>query len=77
LVIEVSDSTVTYELSRKADLYRQYGVREYWVVDINARCVHLHRLDGGWPAATVPLTTAHTPSRIPRLSVRIADFLPD
>jgi Uma2 family endonuclease len=77
LVIEVSDSTVTHDLRRKAELYRQYGVREYWVVDINASCVHVHRLDGEWPAAPVPLTTALTPSLIPGLSVVIADFLPD
>jgi Uma2 family endonuclease len=77
LVIEVSDSTVAHDLHRKADLYRQYGVREYWVVDVNAALVHVHRLDGEWPAAPVPLTTALAPSLIPGLSLTIADFLPD
>jgi len=75
LLIEVSDSTVSHDLKRKAALYRQYGVREYWVVDVNAAVVHVHRLDGAWPATPVPLTTALTPSLIPGLSLRIADFL--
>ncbi len=77
LVIEISDTTLTHDLRRKADLYRQYGVREYWVVDVNAALVHVHRLEGEWPAAPVPLTTALTPRLIPDLSVTIADFLSD
>jgi Uma2 family endonuclease len=77
LLIEVSDSTVAHDLRRKAALYRQYGVREYWVIDVNAGCVHVHRLDGEWPAAPVPITTTLTPSLIPGLSLTIADFLPD
>jgi Uma2 family endonuclease len=75
LLIEISDSTLAYDLRRKANLYRQYGVREYWVVDVNAGAVHVHRLDGEWPAAPVPLTTAVAPSLIPGLSVTIADLL--
>jgi Uma2 family endonuclease len=77
LLIEISDSTLAHDMRRKASLYRQYGVREYWVIDVNAACVHVHHLDGAWPSAPVPLTTALTPSLIPSLSVRIADFLPD
>jgi Uma2 family endonuclease len=77
LLIEISDSTLAHDMRRKAALYRQYGVREYWVVDVNAGLVHVHRLDGEWPAAAVPLTTALTPSLIPGLSFAIADFLPD
>jgi Uma2 family endonuclease len=77
LLIEVSDSTLAHDLRRKADLYRQYGVREYWVIDVNASLLHVHRLDGEWPAAPVPLTQAVTPSLIADLSLRLSDFLPD
>jgi Uma2 family endonuclease len=76
LLIEVSDTALAHDMHRKAALYRQYGVREYWVIDVNAAVVHVHRLAGAWPAAPVPLTTALTPSLIPGLSLRIADFLP-
>ena len=35
LVIEVAHTSLPYDLSVKADLYRDYGVREYWVVDVD------------------------------------------
>ena len=77
LIIEVSDSTLPYDLRLKADLYRRHGVREYWVVDVNAGVLHVHRADGAWPAAAIPLTEAVEPSLIRGLRVTIADFLPD
>jgi Uma2 family endonuclease len=50
LLIEVSDTTLKDDLGWKAELYSQFGVREYWVIDVNARCVHRHRLgpDGAY-----------------------------
>ncbi len=43
LLIEVSDSTVNYDLKRKAPLYARAGIADYWVVDIPAKLVHVHR----------------------------------
>jgi Uma2 family endonuclease len=77
LLIEIADSTLTHDLGRKADLYREHGVREYWVVDVNARRLHVHRAEGAWPAPAVPLTDVIAPGLIPGFSVRLADFLPD
>lgn len=42
LVIEVSDSTLDYDLGTKADLYAAAGVPEYWVVDLNENRVLMH-----------------------------------
>ena len=42
LVIEVSDSTLSTDLGRKADLYADAGVPEYWVVDLNEDRVLCH-----------------------------------
>ena len=42
LVIEVSDSTLDTDLGRKADLYANSGVPEYWVVDLNEDRVLMH-----------------------------------
>lgn len=48
LVIEVAQSTIKYDLAFKAELYAQHGVRDYWVVDVNAATIIVHRtLDGG------------------------------
>lgn len=49
LVIEVSDSTLETDLGRKADLYANAGVAEYWVIDLNENRALLHanpRADG-------------------------------
>jgi len=43
LAVEVSDSTLAFDLERKANLYARAGIREFWVVDVNARGVHVHR----------------------------------
>jgi Uma2 family endonuclease len=43
LAIEVSDTTIAFDLSRKAQIYANAGVPEYWVIDLNRRRVVAHR----------------------------------
>jgi Uma2 family endonuclease len=40
LAVEISDSTLKFDLSRKLALYAREGIAEYWVVDIKGRKVH-------------------------------------
>ncbi len=40
LIVEVSDATVQFDLTRKAKLYACNNVSEYWVIDVNAGVVH-------------------------------------
>ena len=42
LLIEVSDTTLRYDLNTKARLYATHGIREYWVVDLVANKVWRH-----------------------------------
>ena len=42
LLIEVADTTLDTDLGRKADLYADAGVPEYWVVDLNEDRVLMH-----------------------------------
>jgi hypothetical protein len=51
-------------------------VREYGVADVNAGVTHVHRLEAAWSAAPAPFATELSPSLIPGLRIRIADFLP-
>ncbi len=44
LVIEISDSTLEYNLTVKARLYAAGGVREYWVVDCEGQRIFANRL---------------------------------
>jgi Uma2 family endonuclease len=75
LVIELSDSSLGYDMTRKADLYRRAGVREYWVIDLKTRRLHVHRADGPWPAAPIPITDTVEPNLRPGVKLRIADVL--
>lgn len=43
LVIEVSDSSLGYDLRVKAPLYAAHGVRDYWVVDAVRQTIRVHR----------------------------------
>jgi len=43
LAIEVSWSSLRRDLERKAELYAEAGVQEYWVFDVKARRIVLHR----------------------------------
>jgi Uma2 family endonuclease len=45
LTVEIlSPSNTAIEMSRKFNLYRRAGVREYWVIDPSAKSLHIHSL---------------------------------
>jgi Uma2 family endonuclease len=46
LLIEVSDTTLRYDLNVKARLYAAHEIPEYWVVDLAAKRVWRHRRPG-------------------------------
>jgi Uma2 family endonuclease len=43
VLIEVSDSTLSFDLGTKVPLYARSGVPEVWVVDVNSQVVHRFR----------------------------------
>lgn len=49
LAVEVSDSSLRYDLGKKARLYATHGVAHYWAVDLENELIHLHT-DPGDPA---------------------------
>lgn len=78
LVVEVSVSSRAVDLGRKAAIYAAGGIPEYWVLDLDARRLVVHRDPAGERYATV---TAHTGGdtvgaiRLP-LTVAVAELLP-
>jgi Uma2 family endonuclease len=46
LVIEIADSSIRKDQRVKAPLYARYGVREYWIFDLNERVTWVHSLVG-------------------------------
>lgn len=74
LLIEIADSSRRKDLDIKGPKYREYGVREYWVIDLGARVTHVHRLDGAWPEAPpVPFDEALRPRLLPSLDLCLAE----
>ena len=79
LIAEVSDSTIRFDRTKKASLYALAGFQEYWVLDVNARRLLVHRLPTAegymeitaFSADEVIATLAH-----PEASVRVAELLP-
>jgi Uma2 family endonuclease len=43
LLVEISDSTLAFDLGIKARLYARAGIGEYWVVDVAGRRIIVHR----------------------------------
>lgn len=43
LVIEISDTSLAFDLNEKLQLYAAAGILDYWVVDVNGRKLHVFR----------------------------------
>jgi Uma2 family endonuclease len=51
LIVEISDSSLTFDLGPKRQSYAGAGVREYWVVDTERNCILVHAdpREGSYP----------------------------
>ncbi len=43
LVVEIADSSLEYDMGRKASLYASFAVRELWVIDAVLQTARVHR----------------------------------
>jgi Uma2 family endonuclease len=78
LVIEVADTSLKDDLTDSASRYARHGVRDYWVVDANAREIHVHRdpKDGAYPKPrTLKASEPAAALLIPELAITL-DALP-
>lgn len=78
LLIEVADSSLSYDRGTKFPLYARAGVAEAWLVDVDRRRVEIHRAPGrdGYghvtsPRAGEPFASAAYPDVV----VTLADLL--
>ena len=60
LLVEVSDTTLRYDLKVKARLYATHGVQEYWVVDLVSNRIWRHRRPSGTRYSEISEITAGT-----------------
>jgi Uma2 family endonuclease len=77
LVIEVSGTSLARDMSKKAEIYARHGVRDYWVVDVAARKIIIHRdpRDGAYSSLFTALADeAVAPLAFPDLPLRLSDL---
>lgn len=46
LLVEIANTTIEHDLGRKAALYSSRRVPEYWVLEVDAACIHRHWAPG-------------------------------
>jgi Uma2 family endonuclease len=77
LVVEIADSSLSYDLKVKAPRCAAFGVREYWVIDPVAvhTTVHLDPGPDGYRNVSEFAGDALlTPTAVPSLAVRLSDL---
>ena len=86
LVIEVSDTTLTTDITEKAERYATAGVADYWVLDLVNRRLLVRRDPAPLPAGlgatayrtqnTFGPTERVSPLSAPHASILVSDLLP-
>ncbi len=79
LVVEISDSTLRFDQTKKLAVYAQAGIAEYWIVNLIENTVEVYRDPRGTAygsKATYAPGDAITPLAAPGASVAVSDLLP-
>jgi Uma2 family endonuclease len=79
LLIEVSDSSLSYDQSTKRALYARHGVAEYWVVDVQGERVYVcNEPAGNGYAQVLECTAADTvsPRALPGVQIQVGTLFP-
>lgn len=79
LIIEVADSSLKLDCEIKAKAYSQAGIRDYWVLDVVNRQLHVFRKptqDGYQSEVILVEDTTITPLVFPDLEIAVVDMLP-
>jgi Uma2 family endonuclease len=72
LLVEVSDSSLAFDLGAKRALYGRHGVTEYWVADIPGKRVHVYRepaMDGYAWSRECTLADVVSPRELPMIQI--------
>ena len=79
LVVEVADTTLRFDRTRKRAAYARSGVREYWIINLLHRQVEVYRDPAGARYRSVTVygeQEAILPLAAPHGSVRASELLP-
>ena len=79
LIIEVADSSLTYDREIKAKAYARSGIADYWVLNVNERQLHVFRepaVDGYQSELILGENGSISPLQFPTVNIAIGEMLP-
>jgi Uma2 family endonuclease len=79
LLIEVSDSSLAFDLGVKRALYARAGIPEYWIADVPGRAMRVFREPQGeeyLEQTQHPAGSSVSPLAFPAITVDVADLFP-
>ena len=84
LLVEVSDSTLSYDRTVKVGLYAQNKIQEYWILNLKKRCLEVYRQPKkdrklGFIYSEIKILTEDdrvSPLAAPNAKIKIVDLLP-
>ncbi|MDQ3322519.1 MAG: Uma2 family endonuclease [Acidobacteriota bacterium] len=84
LVVEVSDSTLRYDQTKKATLYAKNKIQEFWILNLKNRCLEVYRRPIkdkklGFIYTEIQIVTENNqivPLAAPDAPIKVADMLP-
>jgi Uma2 family endonuclease len=77
LVVEIADSSLAYDMGRKAGLYASFGITELWVIHAVTLQTRIHRRPsptGYRSIVDLPPTETLVPAAAPALAVKLAEL---
>lgn len=78
LLIEVADSSLSFDQNQKLRLYAQHNIAEYWLMNLNDSCLEVYRQPHGdcyGEKTTLRVGDTVTLSQLNQISINIADIL--
>ena len=85
LLVEVADTSWEYDRTKKARDYAAAGIDDYWIVNLNRRCIEVHRqpiydvaqaIHRYADVQSFSPPDAVSPLAAPTTAIPVADFLP-
>ncbi|MDB5293375.1 MAG: hypothetical protein JWL69_4616 [Phycisphaerales bacterium] len=84
LVIEISNTTIHFNRIDKARLYAAHGISDYWIINVNGKCVEVRRSPIGAEVGdpqygelrVYSAAQALSPLAAPQAVLKVSDLLP-
>jgi Uma2 family endonuclease len=86
LIVEVSETTLSYDRRKKGSLYAKAGIADYWIVNVKRKLLEVYRnpapdskarYGASYKQRTIlQLTDTVSPLAAPQATIKVADLLP-